>query len=54
MRVTRMAEPLVAYIKQDRPFLGICLGLQLLFERSEEGDCGIISLFSNPRFWFEP
>ncbi|CAA3014562.1 imidazole glycerol phosphate synthase hisHF, chloroplastic [Olea europaea subsp. europaea] len=31
-----MAEVLCAYIKQDRPFLGICLGLQLLFESSEE------------------
>src|SRR3954468_20723523 len=23
---------------QDRPFLGICLGLQMLFDSSEEGD----------------
>ncbi len=29
-------EPLVRYIKEDRPFLGICLGLQTLFEGSEE------------------
>jgi glutamine amidotransferase/cyclase len=29
-------EPLKAYIKSNRPFLGICLGLQALFERSEE------------------
>ena len=28
--------PLVQYIRDDRPFLGICLGLQTLFEGSEE------------------
>ncbi|KAK4491738.1 hypothetical protein RD792_002513 [Penstemon davidsonii] len=31
-----LAEALCAYIQQDRPFLGICLGLQLLFDSSEE------------------
>jgi len=29
-------EPLKAYISADRPFLGICLGLQALFGHSEE------------------
>ncbi|XVF60342.1 hypothetical protein PTKIN_Ptkin08bG0037400 [Pterospermum kingtungense] len=33
---TGMDEALSTYIKNDRPFLGICLGLQLLFESSEE------------------
>ncbi|XP_039042609.1 imidazole glycerol phosphate synthase hisHF, chloroplastic-like [Hibiscus syriacus] len=33
---TGMAEALCTYIKNGRPFLGICLGLQLLFESSEE------------------
>ncbi|KAK9748698.1 hypothetical protein RND81_02G074200 [Saponaria officinalis] len=31
-----LADALCEYIKNDRPFLGICLGLQLLFESSEE------------------
>jgi glutamine amidotransferase/cyclase len=29
-------EPLTEYLHSGRPFLGICLGLQLLFEGSEE------------------
>ncbi|MBU0992606.1 MAG: imidazole glycerol phosphate synthase subunit HisF [Proteobacteria bacterium] len=29
-------EPLKDYLKADRPFLGICLGLHALFEESEE------------------
>ncbi|KAI6687533.1 hypothetical protein NL676_024361 [Syzygium grande] len=41
-----MTEALCTYIMDDRPFLGICLGLQLLFESSEEngpvGGLGII------------
>ncbi|KAJ1297895.1 hypothetical protein BS78_01G412800 [Paspalum vaginatum] len=33
---TGMADALREYIQMDRPFLGICLGLQLLFDSSEE------------------
>ena len=40
-------EPLKAYLRSDRPYLGICLGLQVLFDASEEAPgvpgLGIIS-----------
>jgi glutamine amidotransferase/cyclase len=29
-------KPLLAYLNEDRPFLGICLGLQALFDKSHE------------------
>ena len=31
-----MTEPLREWLADDRPFLGICLGLQLLFDGSDE------------------
>ena len=36
LRESGLAEPIVAHINKGRPFLGICLGLQLLFTRSME------------------
>ena len=32
-------EPLRAYILSGRPFFGICIGMQVLFEWGEEGNC---------------
>ena len=32
----KLIEPLKTYLRSNRPFLGICLGLQVLFEESEE------------------
>lgn len=34
-----LIEPVKEAAASGRPFLGICVGLQLLFESSEEGDC---------------
>lgn len=31
-------EPIQAHLELEKPYLGICLGLQLLFEQSEEGE----------------
>lgn len=36
LHAKKYVEPLRAYIKADRPFLGICIGMQALFEESEE------------------
>jgi glutamine amidotransferase len=36
LRKRELVEPIRAYIAGGRPFLGICLGLQLLFEEGEE------------------
>ncbi len=55
LRVSRMIEPLLEMIKNGKPFLGICLGLQLLFSHSEEGDCEGLGLIKGnvKRFSFE-
>ena len=41
LRRRDLVEPIREYVASGRPFLGICLGLQLLLERTEEGnaDC---------------
>jgi len=35
----------VLYAAQNKPFLGICIGLQMLFEHSEEGNSAGLGLF---------
>lgn len=34
-----------SWILADKPFFGICLGLQALFDYSEEGDCKCLGVF---------
>lgn len=36
LRRRKLIEPIRELVAADKPFLGICLGLQVLFERSEE------------------
>ncbi len=36
LRSRGLEEPIKAFIASNKPFLGICLGLQILFESSEE------------------
>lgn len=38
-----LIEPILTHIQNNKPFLGICLGFQILFESSEE-DGGITTL----------
>ena len=37
-RMEEFREEILRAIEQGKPFLGICLGMQLLFETSEEGE----------------
>ncbi len=36
LKERNFVEPLREYLRSDRPFLGICLGLHALFDNSEE------------------
>jgi glutamine amidotransferase len=37
LRARRLIEPINKFVKSGKPFLGLCLGLQLIFSESEEG-----------------
>jgi glutamine amidotransferase len=44
----RLVDPILAWIAAGRPYLGICLGLQLLFERSEEDGADTFGVLQGP------
>jgi len=46
LRNSGMDEFLKSWLKEERPFFGICLGLQVLFEKSEEGILPGLGIFS--------
>lgn len=37
LSATGMHAEIASWVESDRPYLGICLGMQILFDRSEEG-----------------
>jgi len=44
LRERGLAEPIIEWAKAGRPCLGICLGLQLFFEASDEADAQALGL----------
>jgi imidazole glycerol phosphate synthase glutamine amidotransferase subunit len=44
LRGAGLVDPILGWIRAGRPFLGICLGLQLLFERSDEDDAATLGV----------
>ena len=45
LRKRKLIEPIKKFIASGRVYLGICLGLQLLYEESEEGKAKGLSVF---------
>jgi glutamine amidotransferase len=45
LRSSRLDKTVRGWIAEDRPFLGICLGMQALFESSEEGGVKGLGIF---------
>jgi glutamine amidotransferase len=45
LRAGRLDETVRAWIEADKPLLGVCLGMQALFETSEEGDVKGLGIF---------
>jgi glutamine amidotransferase len=45
LRAARLDETVRAWIEADKPLLGVCLGMQALFETSEEGDVKGLGIF---------
>lgn len=46
LRASKLDATVQEWIAADRPFLGVCLGMQALFEHSEEGDIHGLGVFA--------
>ena len=44
LRARGMVEPLKSYLASGKPFLGVCLGLQVLLDHTEEGDANCLGI----------
>jgi len=44
LKSRNLVQPLREYVASGRPFLGVCLGLQLLMDRTEEGDAECLGI----------
>lgn len=56
LKETGFDDAIREWIAADKPFFGICLGLQALFEHSEEGDTEALGVFKGKvkRFQIDP
>ena len=56
LKETGFDDAIREWIAADKPFFGICLGLQALFEHSEEGDTEALGVFKGKvkRFQVDP
>ncbi len=54
LAVRGLVEPVKKAAASGRPFLGICVGLQLLFEESEEGNARGLGIFPGRVVRFSP
>ncbi|MGA9775569.1 MAG: imidazole glycerol phosphate synthase subunit HisH [Candidatus Dormiibacterota bacterium] len=48
LRRRRLETPLLSFVRDGRPYLGICLGLQLLFSQSGEGNAPGLGILEGP------
>ncbi len=54
LRSRDLIEPICRIASSGKPFLGICVGLQVLFESSEEGEEAGLGIFSGSIRQFKP
>lgn len=54
LQARALVEPLRDYARSGRPFLGVCVGLQVLFDWSEEGDTACLGILPGEVRRFTP